>query len=115
MTAPVPLSTPTGAVVAYACGGCGRVAHGGDSLAPTAEEALAEEAESSRNEAERCCTCASCGAAAEREWHCASCSWRIRFWRTLDSVGTAAYLGITTQAAWDAWLDDGGCYESGLP
>jgi len=91
--------------VAYACGGCGRVAHGGDSLAPTQTEALEEEAESSRNEADRCCTCARCGAAAPREWLCDSCSWSNHFWRTLGSVGTAAYLGITTEAAWNAWLD----------
>ena len=114
MTRPIPLATPEGLVLAYACGDCSRVAHSGDSLAPTQEEALAAEAESSRSVAERCCTCSTCGAATDREIDCHDCAWGHRWAIQWGLIGALFRAGVTTEAEWEA-LCDRDDYESGLP
>lgn len=57
MTTPIPLTKPDGTVHAYACGNCGFL-HCGWSHGGGWNE---HDADRTRTEAERCCTCRKCG------------------------------------------------------
>jgi hypothetical protein len=56
----VPLTSPEGVVFAYACGTCRHVQGGVSKLVVLTDEDVACFAESSRKQAERCCTCEEC-------------------------------------------------------
>lgn len=74
MSAPIPLAAPDGAVYAYACGRCHRVAGGVHVPGPVSP--VARLAELSLHRATRCCVC-QCGAPmspASRWRECDACS-----------------------------------------
>lgn len=56
---PIPLTSPDGTVYAYACGVCHHVRSPNEMLVPIEPGYFAE---SSRQDAERCCICMDCGA-----------------------------------------------------
>jgi hypothetical protein len=60
----LPLTTPDGEVLAYACGLCRSVRIGAESMGPPDAEERAELAEYRRSDADRCCTCRECGVVA---------------------------------------------------
>lgn len=75
MSDPMPLTAPDGTVYAYACGRCRRVKGGSEYASRVySDDEVAQMANHSRNDAERCCTCRGCGASIDEPYGmCAPC------------------------------------------
>lgn len=74
MTAPIPLTDPSGTVRAWACGKCGVVAtSGGEPMFMPSPDYLTEDAARARTRAVECCVCDECGGPNPR-----GTSWRTR-------------------------------------
>ena len=80
---PIPLTSPNGTVYAYACGQCRHVGGTGTMICAYTDEEVHTMAESSREEAERCCVCRGCGGLVGDRWsrffgaashHCETCA-----------------------------------------
>jgi len=91
---PIPLTSPSGLVYAYACGLCHHVGGGSELLfTPDEPGPIATLVESSLWRATGCCSCRTCGAVKPREWNskCAPCDW----WRDMGSVFMRIGMGYT--------------------
>lgn len=92
MTSPVALTRPDGSVHAYACGRCGMVGGGGTWRGPDSVTGLCcAHPDDSRSDAERCCTCTTCGAVTETgaPW-CAACEAKSRVERDAEKARAVA-------------------------
>jgi hypothetical protein len=92
---PRPLATPDGVVIAYACGACMRIGHGGRSLAEDREARIRYDRADSYGEALGCCVCEDCGVAtSDGAIACPVCYWRHRWSQSWGAVAAAVSLGI---------------------
>lgn len=105
---PIAISSPDGKVYAYACSVCHHVGISGRLLyAP--EGGLPERiVESSRADAERCCTCYTCGARVKhgtRDVICETCEWWRRFALAWGHVGLCIDKHFMSIDEYSEWLN----------
>lgn len=90
MTAPIPLTSPSGDVYAYACSSCHHVAGGASMMfMPEAPGPWPNLVEMSLERATECCTCRGCGASKPRDFGsgCVPCDWWREFGRVWWYIG----------------------------
>ena len=101
MSNPIPLSKPDSTVYAYACGACGCIGGGGIVCGDGANGWTAISADRSREQAETCCVCRTCGAPAPSEIDCTDC--RAKWQAKVEAMhAERAALTTTSVAAEDA-------------
>lgn len=106
MTAPIPLSSPSGLVYAYACGHCHHVSASSALVyRPDEPGPIASLVESSLRDAARCCICRECGCVTDdRRRQCPTCTTWMRFCRSWTELGMIIAAGHKTLDDYNRWL-----------